>query len=247
MRIATRNIGWWFILWEDHKTYDKEDLDYFSEQLKKINPDILFLQEVHSSEKGSQVKTISESIWKEFSCVLQLDESHLVEWEKLSLATISSYPLVEIKKHILTNPKLSWNINWKDVVSHNKWFLECKVDIWWRIVRLLCWHMVPFRKFWEDFMDDKFRWIRQLIEKIATDWDLPIILWADMNYNENIESLLPLIFSKWFKSVLGDSITTPKWRKYDKIIISKDFGCSDSWVIQWNADHYLCYADINFF
>ena len=104
--------------------------------------------------------------------------------------------------------------------------------------------MVPFRKMGEDFLDNRFRHIRDMIEKIILDRDLPEIICADMNYNEDIEMLIPAVFENSFISILNDEPTTPKGRSYDKIIISKEWKIKSTNILKGKADHFLCYADI---
>jgi hypothetical protein len=105
--------------------------------------------------------------------------------------------------------------------------------------------MVPFRKFWKDFLSDEFIEIRKQIENVILFDPISTIVCADMNFEE-IYKLIPNVFSSWFKFILDDIPTTPKNRKYDKIIISGDFEFLSSKIIKWRADHYLCFADIEF-
>ena len=103
--------------------------------------------------------------------------------------------------------------------------------------------MVPFRKFNRNFLDDDFKKIRNQIENIICDEEMPKIICADMNF-ENIHKLIPTVFNKEFRFILEDKPTTPKGRKYDKIIISKEWESTNSNIIEGKADHYLCFADV---
>ena len=112
-------------------------------------------------------------------------------------------------------------------------------------IKIFSWHILPFRIFWKDLLDDEFKNVRYSIENSLKYKNIPEIICADMNFNE-IEKLIPNIFKQWFKSILPDLQTTPDWNKYDKIIISHEIILVNSEIIVWKADHYLCYADLKF-
>lgn len=102
------------------------------------------------------------------------------------------------------------------------------------------------KKFGKDFLEDEFKIIRDEIENLILKDDYSKIICVDINFNEEVEKLLPRIFNKksGFQNILENQITTPKNRKYDKIIISKDWKCENFKIIKGKADHFLCYADI---
>ena len=104
--------------------------------------------------------------------------------------------------------------------------------------------MVPFRKFGKNFMDNEFKEIRNQMEKIILNEKLAKIVCADMNFNEEINKLIPNVFKNNFKFILEDKPTTPKERRYDKIIISEEWEYIDSQIIDSKSDHFLCFADI---
>ena len=103
--------------------------------------------------------------------------------------------------------------------------------------------MYPFRKFWEDLLNQKYNYIRSSIEEEILKNNIPTIVWCDMNF-EDVYSMLPNIFTQWFTSILNNTPTTPRDRAYSKILISKEFTENSHEIIHWKADHYLCMADI---
>lgn len=103
--------------------------------------------------------------------------------------------------------------------------------------------MVPFRKFKKNPLDDEFQEIREQIENAMHYKNIPKVLCADMNF-EDIHELMPKTFKQGFKFVLGDNPTTPRNSRYDKIVVSKDWILTHSEIVLGNADHYLCFADI---
>ena len=244
MRVATWNIGGGFISSEQKREFDVEDIGYFIDELKKIQPDIICFQEIHVSENNDQPKMIANALDFAFYKTESIADSHLKDGEKLSIAIISKYPIISSKFSKLPNPNLEFIWNGKKVFSHDKGFLETVIDYKEINARVLSGHMIPFRKFEKNFLADEFSNIRDEIERIICHDKIPTIIGADMNF-EDIYQLTPNVFRQGFKFILSNEPTTPKNRRYDKIIISNDWIFADTKIIQGRADHYLCFADID--
>ena len=243
MRIATWNIGGGFILSDQKQEFDLENIDYFIDELQKIKPDVVCFQEIHVSENNDQPKMIAKALGFEFVEVESIADSHLKDNEQLSIAIISKYPIISSKFNKLPNPNLQFIWNGKKEFSHDKGFLEAKVNYSDTAIKILSGHMVPFHLFEKDFLADEFKEIRDQIEEIICHEKMPTIIGADMNF-EDIYKLIPNVFKQRFKFVLSDKPTIPKGIKQDKIIISDDWIFADSKIIKGRADHYLCFADI---
>ena len=244
MRIATWNIGGGFISSYQKQEYDLENIDYFIDELKHINPDIVCFQEIHVSEKKDQPNIIAGALGFKFVKTESIADSHLKDGEKLSISIISRFPIISSKFNKLPNPNLQFIWRGKRAFSHDKGFLDAIINYNNISIRVLSGHMVPFREFGRDFLDDEFKGIRVRIEKIILDEKMPKIICADMNFDGDISRLMPNVFDNKFKSILSDKPTTPEDRKYDKIIISKEWGSANSYIKEGKADHFLCLADI---
>jgi len=244
MRIATWNIGGGFIESKQKYEYDFENINYFIDELKKINPDIVCFQEIHISKKNDQPKIIAEHLNFQHITTHSIADSHLKDDEKLSISIISKFPIISSKFNLLPNPNLQFIWKGKKAFSHDKGFLETSIDYKWATIRVLSGHMVPFRKFGKDFMDKEFENIRDQVEIIILNQRIPEIICADMNFDWEIEKLIPNVFDSGFKFILEDKPTTPKWKTYDKIIISKEWKSTNSKIINGKADHFLCFADV---
>jgi len=244
MKIVTWNIGGGFISKNNNSDFNEENLDYFVEEIKKINPDIICLQETHTSENTNQPKEIAKKLGYKHFRTKKVSDSHLKIDEKLSLAIISKLPIVSSNFFKLPNPNMEFIWRNKKVMSHNKGILETKIKYNNKVIRIFSGHMVPFRKFGRDFLEDDFSNIRNKIEKIILKEKIPTIFCADMNFNGDIKKLLPNVFEKKFQSVLNNKPTTPKGRSYDKIILSKEWEKINSKIVVGKADHYLCYTNL---
>lgn len=244
MIVATWNIGGGFISSDQKHEYDKEDISYFINELKSINPDIVCFQEIHVSEKNNQPKIIADSLGFQYIATHSIADSHLKENEKLSISIISRFPIISSKFNTLPNPNLQFVWKGKTAFSHDKGFMEAIVGYKRTNIKILSGHMVPFRKFGKFFLDTEFKEIRNRIEQIILHEKMPEIICADMNFDEEIEKLIPNVFDNNFKFVLKNNPTTPKGRTYDKIIVSKEWESANSNIIKGKADHFLCFADI---
>ncbi len=244
MRIATWNIGGGFISKNNDLIFEYENWDYFVNQLNDVKPEIVCLQETHVSDEASQPKIIAKALGFDFEVSQVTAPSHLKNGPGLAVSIISKYPIVSSKFNLLPNPNLEFIWNGSKARSHDKGFIEATVDFKGTKIRVLSGHMVPFRKFGRDFMDDEFKQLRHRIENVILETALPEIVGADMNWPD-IYAITPKIFEEGYKFILEDKPTTPKDRKYDKIIISKDWVCRHSAIVKGRADHYLCYADVD--
>ena len=92
MRIATWNIWWGFISQNWENIYNIKNIDYFVEELKKINPDIICFQEIHNSKNNNQAEIISKALNLDYKVIENVSISHLKENEKLSIVIISKFP-----------------------------------------------------------------------------------------------------------------------------------------------------------
>lgn len=220
MRIATWNIGGGFISSKQKHKFDTEDIGYFIDELKKIQPDIICFQEIHVSENNDQPKMIAKSLGFKFCEVESIANSHLKDGEKLSIAIISKYPIISSKFNLLLNPNLHSVWSGKEVISHDKGFLEVKINYQSADVRILSGHMVPFHKFDQNFLADELKEIRNQVDKTICREKIPTVIGADMNF-EDIHKLIPNIFRQGFNSILDDKVTTPKGKKMTKLLFQK--------------------------
>lgn len=245
MKIATWNIGGGYISQNQNLVFETEDISYFADELKNIQPDVVCLQEAHISESTNQPQTIADALDFKYVLVHPISDSHLKDGERLSVAIISKYSIISSIFYLLPNPNLQFIWKSQIVNSHDKGFLESIIDYNGDIVRVLSGHMAPFRKLKRNILDKEFKNIREEVEKIILIKQMPQIICADMNYNDGIGKVLPNVFKEKFKSVLPDTPTTSKGRKYDKIITSKEWQLTNADIIKGKADHYLCTAEFN--
>lgn len=128
--------------------FSSEDMEYYSNELKKIDPDVVCFQEIHVSENGSQPEMIANILGLDYVRYQITADSHIKNGEGLAMAILSRYPIRSEQFHQLTNPMLT--TIWEDgtiVQTHDKGILEAIIDYSGCNIRVLSGHMVPFRRF----------------------------------------------------------------------------------------------------
>src|SRR3989338_5899146 len=190
MRVGTWNIGSGFTF-KDGKI-DKESLNYFVRELKKISPDILCLQEADT--KSNQAGKIAKALGMGYRKCVPIHPNHITEIGTLSIAVLSKFPIISSKYYKLPNPKIDAvqkdGSRWK---SFDKGFLYCTVNYNGNNIYIVSGHTLPVHKFHRDYMNKKFSKVRKKIEKIINRNCLPKIIGADMNY-DNPKQLIPNVF-----------------------------------------------------
>ena len=98
IRIASWNIaGAHKYTSSDHLNYEAEDISYFAEQLKRVDPDIIFLQETHLNSDRSIARDIANLLNYENVYEVDVSPSHIDSNFRLGNAIISKAPLSHIK------------------------------------------------------------------------------------------------------------------------------------------------------
>jgi endonuclease/exonuclease/phosphatase family metal-dependent hydrolase len=243
MRIASWNIGGGFISTDGTDEYNSSDIDYIATNLKEINPDIVCLQEVHKSEDLDQASFLAKELGLDFFHSESTADSHLQDGQKLCIGILSRYQITSIAFHSLRNPLLTMMWRGKEGTSHDKGLVEAQIKTPHGLITVFSAHMLPFHRFERSFLEDDFTDIREEIQTILLSTNLPTLLGADMNF-EDINTLLPGI-SKKYQSLLPNEPTTPRHNRIDKILASSDFTVQNSGIITGQADHYLCWSELN--
>jgi len=235
---------------EDGISYEKENLSYFIGELKKVNADIIVLQESHTPIDGRE-KSQAELIATELGYNLAgnhiyQNPSHIKTGNGLSLAILSKYPTSGSVFHEVPNPHLTIvrpnGDTWK---TYDVGFLTCTVDYQKTTINIVDGHMVPFHYFKRDFMEDDFSPIRKSITDLFLSLgEKSTIIGCDFNYND-VPKLLPQVFENaLYREAFVGIETTPGRGQQDHVLFSHAWKLIKSEVRKASADHFICIADI---
>jgi len=201
--------------------YDVDDVAHIVELLKKHNPDIITLQETHADNKIVQAEIIAKEIGLPYSTNDVYDKSHIEEGQGLGQAIISRFPISEHNFKLFFNPHFEVagpdGSKW---ISHDKGVSKCLFEIGMNTkVQIATLHLIPFRKFEIDPLEEKFRNLRDNIAELSSPSSNTFLLQGDFNFDDSsLKSFLPALFEKGVSEVLLDDPTTPKGRKYDHVV-----------------------------
>ncbi|MBI2410664.1 MAG: endonuclease/exonuclease/phosphatase family protein [Candidatus Kerfeldbacteria bacterium] len=246
MKIATWNIGSGFIS-RDQKKFDHQDLNYFIEELRKQNADVICLQEVNTPAehpKQTQSHDIADALGFSHIAAQVMHPNHLQPGNELSVAVLSRFPVLSTEYVTVPNPGIfATGSNGARWISFDKGFLFCDINMEGKTVRVASGHMLPFHKFKRNFLENEFTHIRTAIAEIIFEHStLPLVIGADMNFAD-VHALVPQLFESGFTD-LFQTDTTPDYGQCDHLIVSKEWKAQSWQVIPGNADHYLCIAEI---
>lgn len=248
MKIASWNVAGGHKLTQNVKDasgYEKEDLGYFIQELKKINVDVICLQETHTSvdETVSQGEKVAKNLGFNFvNHAYTGGESHIKKGQRLSLTTLSRFPITKSYFHQAPNPHIKITrpdgFVW---VSLNVGFLIAEIDYEGVKVNITNTHLVPFHYYGRDFME--FEDVRNSITKLLLDLSSePTISAGDFNY-EDLRQLFPKVFDAGYQQAFEQD-TTPEKGQQDHILYSKQWKLEGYEIIKAQADHYICVAKL---
>lgn len=201
--------------------YDVDGVAHIVELLKKHNPDIITLQETHADNKIIQAEIIAKEIGLPYSTNDVYDKSHIEDGQGLGQAIISRFPISEHNFKLFFNPHFeTLGPSGGTWISHDKGVSRWNVDLGkGKIVEVATLHLIPFRVFGVNPLEEKFENLRNNIADLSSPSSNTFLLQGDFNFDDSsLKSFLPIIFEKGVSEVLLADPTTPKGRKYDHVV-----------------------------
>ena len=196
---------------------------------------------MHKNKDFDQAEFIANELGFKYFIHDSVSSSHVDSGFKLGNAIISRYPISDHTSGLFFNPDV--NMNWEDgtiVISHDKGFTKCNIDIDGELIEVTSLHLLPFRKFGIDLdstlankrLVDVQEKIRPSIEK----W----IIQGDFNIDSPTISEFLTDISKSSNVTEAEIIspTTPKGRKYDHILYEGLKITTFAIEPKVNTDHY---------
>ena len=253
MKIASWNIAGGHLLTKNVKDaigYEKEDLNYFIQELKKLRVDIICLQEIHIAKKGNnnQVEPIAKKLGLKYWTAEHYAgaASHIKAGQLIGMGVVSRFPIVSAKYQAPPNPRLTVKrpngIIWNTI---DMGLLLTEIKYKGQIINIINFHLVPLHYFGKNWADKEFIHIRDHITNLLLEAaKKPTIAIGDFNYAD-LEKIYPKIFSQGKYQETFLEMTTPAKGQQDHILYSTHWQLS-SYEINTNveADHYICSAEL---
>lgn len=226
--------------------YADDGISHIEEILKKYDADIVTLQETHTDDKVVQAEIIAKDIGLSYSTNDIYDKSHIVDEQDLGQAIISRFPISEHNFKFFFNPHFEIaGQNGATWISHNKGLSKCLVEVGVeKIIQVATLHLIPFRKFEVDPLEEKFENLRKNIAELASPSSSTFLLQGDFNFDDpSLKKFLPTLFNHGITEVLLDKPTTPKDRKYDHIVFQGLEHIRSEVITNVLTDHFPVYSE----
>lgn len=231
--------------------YDEENIGYFSNLLKKIDADIVCLQEIHHGESEDPGKEMAQKLGFPFVNTSPGHESHIDNKLKLSNSILSKTKPLSIESYTLPYPE--FDLYWPNGTPAKRYEkdLQCAKFENFNIYNT---QLIPLGLFGVLYGSEQAsRYSQNLEDNLKSHLEEPLLFCGDFS-GDFPEDKPQFVFTELFNSLkLNDSIphqiTRPKRdghiHQTDHIYFSESFSLIRSEVIPTQSDHYLCVAEFN--
>jgi len=243
IRIATWNIAGAHRLISDKRMdYGPQDIDYFAEQIRKLDLDIVCLQESQTKRGDSLTEKLAAATTMPHWAETEGCPSHVDRDYKLTTAILSKIPFRQTDAVLLPHPsfELRFTHNNTVVMPYDRYLVTAAFDDF--TVATL--HTEPLGAFGLDYAQGEGNTLAKLIDKVLVD-ELaePLLLAGDFNTND-LPSSFPNATSNYrLREVFAKTPTRPDGERTDHVAYSPQWLPQDSGIIHSQTDHYLCWAE----
>lgn len=203
-------------------SYDFDGLfPHIIETLIALAPDIVTLQEAHTSKVLVQAEVLAKALGLSYWVNDVYAPSHIENGQGLSQAILSRFPLSGHTFDLFLNPGLRrvWE-DGNEAATHDKGVTRALAMLPGGVeIEVKTLHAVPFRKFDVDPLSEAMTPIRESMMALCQPTQSPFLLSGDFNFNAPmVREYLPKLFDAGVEEIEMLEPTTPKGRTYDHIL-----------------------------
>ncbi len=248
IRVATWNIAGGRKIGDADTSFDymDEDIAYFADCLREISPDIICLQESHTSDDRAIATEIAEALDMQYVYDMVTSPSHIDPGYQLSNAIISRWPLKHIRDITYPYPDFAYTFaDGRPAKRHDKIMQIYE----WNGIQIINTQLLPLHIFGKDYISGEGAELASQIEKVwLHNVRAPYIFCGDFNLSNPV-AIFPLFsIVAEFCEPLPDEPTRPDlpgiMQRSDHILTSPEMDFGEARVVPAQADHYLCYAHL---
>ena len=221
-----------------------EDLDYFTDQLRQINADVVCLQEVHVSAERSQAHEIARSLG--YTAVFQsiASESHIDSSYHLANTILAKQPFQTT--HAVTLPRPHFPLALPTLASGKRATVHDKVlqVVQLNGLTLTNTHLLPLPFLGERWNSQEGRALASATAKVfEVELQTPLVLCGDFNYPDLADLMPDLLKALNLIDVLSDEPSQPHTdTRVDYILVSSELTPDSSEILRCFTDHFPCTA-----
>ncbi len=231
--------------------YSSQDISYFIEKIRAVDPDIICLQESHTSDDGlrSNAQEIAQALSYPYVINTVCNPSHIEKGQQLSTAILSKMPFEKQTSVFYPDPSepLVWKSGRPAGEPHHKNLQVVKVgDFSVANNQMLPLHLFNLAYDQEGVGATMAQGINEIMRVQVTS---PVVWCGDFNFDDPF-AIYPYLTELGLKEALPEGDTRPAVegakKRTDHILYSSEFVCTSSGIEVVNADHYLCWAEFDF-
>jgi endonuclease/exonuclease/phosphatase family metal-dependent hydrolase len=240
--VATWNIGGAHTIASTNQFdyVDQENADYFIEELRKVQPDIVCLQESHANQQDSLSKRIQEALGLPHLFETVSHDSHIDPAYKNATAIISATPLSNERTVEIPYPTFKMSFpDGRQSARHQRYLQTVEAGPF----MLANTHGNNIQLFGYDYDKDEGKDLATKIQEVyVANLRQPLIFAGDFNCDD-VPAVFPELLSRLHLSnAVPPGATRPDGRRTDYLLYSSEIELLESQVVETNSDHYLCWA-----
>lgn len=243
-RVVTWNIaGGRRSLSSDAFDYDDVDLPYFAEQLRRLRPDVINVQESEIGGGESIAGKLAELLGIPHVFETPMCPSHISEGKTLSLAVISRLPIGDERAQQLPITRLDLRVGGRSVPPYDRYAQRVTVGG----INVVNLHPTPLGFFGHSYEEGAgAAHAGEIGSAVRGLVDGPTVVAADLNTDRPAAVYGEIFDEMGMSSALDtDARTVPGWDGApDQIYSSADFRTVDRGVVATDSDHHLVWADL---
>ncbi|MGW4325182.1 endonuclease/exonuclease/phosphatase family protein [Nocardia sp. NPDC004573] len=223
--------------------YDEVDLPYFAEQVRRLRPDVINVQESEIGPSGSTARELAELLGYPHVYETPMCPSHISDGKTLSLAVISRLPIDNAWAQRLPTTRLDLKVGGRSVEPYDRYAQRVSVGG----INVVNLHPTPLGFFGHSYEEGAgAEHAREIGSAVREMVDGPTVVAADLNTDRP-----GMVYGRTFEdmgmsaALEPDARTVPGWDGApDQIYSSREFQTVNQGVETTDTDHHLVWADL---
>lgn len=243
-KIVTWNIGGAHTVNSgDMFDYDKENMAYFADHIRAVDPDIVCIQESHTNETDVLARRLADDLGLAHVFNEPRSPSHIDERYQLSNAILSKFP-IENRRHVRL-PDPSFELYFRNGQKARLFHTYVQIASIGSVT-IANTHLQPLHLFGYEYgRESGEAFAREVERTLLNSLEAPLVFCGDFNAPHLLDDFPSLIDSLQLKSALPDRPTDLNGNHMDYILYSPGLTVERAGVVLADrADHCMGWAEV---